>query len=603
MLDVTSRDHAGRRATWETPQGEAELPAVIHPHTDRHPAPEGAQLALAREHLEGTPTVTYTGSALDPAGEAAPAGEDPLSVPRALVYPGSVDASLQRAADEATPEGPVRVAHDVRELDPHDGLVVLPTARRVADDPWRLAGFLTTARENAGPNAVLYTPGLGRPDQLALAALAGVDLFDGMTPLLAGLRGDYLTDEGPLEADALEEPPCPCPACHAGELARPALVEHNRNAAEAEARRVRHALEAGGLRELAEARQASPENVATLRRFDEDHAGFFEARAPTARTTELPVLGEASLRRPEVRRWLDRLDARYAPPDSSRVLVALPCSATKPYQNSPTHQAIRPAVEGPGHGRAHVVTLTSPLGAVPEELELAYPAAHYDVPVTGDWSQAEAELVRQAYRRVWKAGDYDAALLHLAPEEADLVEPVLPEATRTVEPGERPTDGSATDRLHDAVAEATSDLEPQPRRELFREHMAGRVAWQFGPDVPETMMEGTEIRGRYPYLKLMHGDTQLLMLKPERGALTLTLDGGRRLFEATDRFTVEIDDFHPKGDVFAPGVLDASEGIRVEDEVVVAHDGELRGVGRANAPGPEMPAMEHGSCAQVRHHA
>lgn len=606
MLDITARDLAARRASWGTPQGEVPLPAVMHVHTGTRPAPAEAALAIGHEEAEHAVTLRFGGSVFEPEPEDQEGL--PFALPRALVYPGSVDAALHRAADERNPDGPVRIAHRVEDLEPHAGLLVLPTARRVAGDPWKLASFLVTARRNAGPNAVLYTPGIGRPDEIALAAYAGVDVLDGLVPVLEGLAERYLTPEGPLEAGSLSEPMCACGGCRSAQdgegLDRDGLVAHNRWAAEAEVRRVRHAIEQGSLRELVEARaKAKPEHVATLRRYDLDHAGFFEQQAASVRTRELPILGPRSLTRPEIRRWLDRLEQRYAPPPSANVLVALPCAATKPYQNSPTHRAIRPAIEQDGHGRAHVVTLTSPLGAVPEELELNYPAAHYDVPVTGDWNADEQELIQRAYRAVWKAGDYEHAILHLPPEEAEIVEPVLPRAERTVARGERATDDAATDRLADAVRQAVAGLDATARTDLFEEHMARRIDWQFGPGVADVLAEGTEIRGRYPYLKLMHGDTQLAMLKPERGALTLTFEGGERIHEATDAYTLWIDDFHPKGDVFAPGVLDAAETIRVADEVLIVHEDELRAVGRANAPGPEMAAMQHGSCAEVRHHA
>ncbi len=600
MLDITSRDQGARRATWETPRGTVDLPAVLHAHTPRHPAPDTARACIGPTPHETIPTVTYHGTRMDPHQDD---DEDPFSIPRTLVYPATLDDALHDAADEQANHGPVRIVHDPHNITPHDGLLITPTARRIADDPWHLARFLTTARKNAGPNAILYTPGIGRPDQMALAAMAGIDLFDGVTPLLAALNQRYLTPEGPLPNQTLDDAPCPCPACHDthGPLPQDKLIHHNRTAATTEAQRIRHATQQGTLRELVEQRsRTAPEHVATYRRYDADHAPFFEQRTPTARERGLPVLSDQTLQRPEIQRWLTRLRDRYTPPPSANVLIVLPCSATKPYQQSPTHQRIRPSIENPAHGRAHVASLTSPLGAVPEELELAYPAAHYDVPVTGDWSPQEQRIIQDAFRTLWKNGSYDHAILHLPPDEATLLDGIL-DAERTVNPGERPTDSSATDRLQDAVRDATRGLEPTPRDELFLDHMRARIDWQFGPGVSQPLARDTEIRGRYPYLKLMHGDTQLLMLKPERGALTLTADGGERLFEATDAYNIEIDDFHPKGTVFAPGVKAASHEIRAEDEVLIHHEGELRAVGRATSHGEEIEALNQGACAEVRH--
>ncbi len=601
MLDVTAWDAAARRATWETPQGELALPAVAHPHSATYPVPGFARMAIAEAPVDGLPTLVTQGTVFT----SGPDEPGPLSVPRSLVYPSSAPRGLQQAADELNQaDGAVRVCHDVEQLEPHEGLVVLPRARGIADDPWELAAFLVTARERAGPNAVVFTPGLGRPWELALAAYAGVDILDGIPAVLAGLQGQYWTPEGAL-ASQPDEFPCACAACAeaAGPLERDALVEHNRWVTEAEARRVRHAIKTGGLRELIEGRvRAAPALVATLRRFDLRHAGFFEQRTPILRQRTLPVVGETSLTRPEVQRWVDRLAERYRAPESARIMVVLPCSATKPYEDSPTHRRIRPAVTRNGKGRVHIVTLTSPIGGVPEELELAYPACHYDVPVTGDWSATEEELIQRAFTALWKNSAYDHAILHVPPEEAELVERVLPSTQRTVEPGQRPTDGKTLAQLSDAVTEAARGLEAMARKQVFAEQMVRRVDWQFGPNVAGVLLDGVEIKGKYPWLKLMDGHEQIAMLHPERGNLVLTGEGGRRLFEATDRYTVEIDDFHPKGTIFAPGVIDASPDIRIEDAVVVHHDGAYRGTGRAVAPGVLMGAMTSGGCVEMRHH-
>jgi len=67
-------------------------------------------------------------------------------------------------------------------------------------------------------------------------------------------------------------------------------------------------------------------------------------------------------------------------------------------------------------------------------------------------------------------------------------------------------------------------------------------------------------------------------------------------------YQAEIEDFRSKGSIFAVGVKDASEKIRPEDEVIVAHDEELRGVGPASMSGKEMVQAERGEAIRLRHH-
>ncbi len=74
-------------------------------------------------------------------------------------------------------------------------------------------------------------------------------------------------------------------------------------------------------------------------------------------------------------------------------------SAGKPYSNSKTHrkfiQIIR-KVGGKLYDSIHQVIVTSPLGVVPRECEAIFPAAHYDIPVTGNWDITEVEMAGEA---------------------------------------------------------------------------------------------------------------------------------------------------------------------------------------------------------------
>jgi archaeosine synthase len=63
---------------------------------------------------------------------------------------------------------------------------------------------------------------------------------------------------------------------------------------------------------------------------------------------------------------------------------------------------------------------------------------------------------------------------------------------------------------------------------------------------------------------------------------------------------VEIDGFVPHGSVLAPGVVDATDSIRVGDEVVIEGP-KAFAVGRAEMAGTEMVESTRGVAATVRH--
>src|SRR5208282_6321163 len=125
-----------------------------------------------------------------------------------------------------------------------------------------------------------------------------------------------------------------------------------------------------------------------------------------------------SHRRPEMVRFRARLLERYRPPPSKTVLLLVPCSKTKPYRRSRSHRRFWGALEGLGPlERVHVVSVSSPIGLVPRELEDVPPARHYDIPVTGDWEERERVAVADALRHLVAHGQYRSAVVHLDPSE------------------------------------------------------------------------------------------------------------------------------------------------------------------------------------------
>ena len=62
---------------------------------------------------------------------------------------------------------------------------------------------------------------------------------------------------------------------------------------------------------------------------------------------------------------------------------------------------------------------------------------------------------------------------------------------------------------------------------------------------------------------------------------------------------MEIGDFVPKGSILAPGVMNAGEEIRENDEVIFRGD-KAFGVGRAKMSGWEMVESERGVAVNVR---
>src|SRR2546427_1467199 len=409
---------------------------------------------------------------------------------------------------------------------------------------------------------------------------------------LDSARGLFHTADGtvPLAEAARDEGGWP--ACAAGE----ALGAHNDRALFREMLHVRNHLVHGRLRELVERRLANaPWNTAVVRHLDLREYDLVEPYTPVA-GGEMRAYAAESLARPEIVRFRRRIRERYAKPPSARVLLLLPCSARKPYSTSRSHRRFRDAIlASKDPSSVHEVIVTSPLGLIPRELERFYPAGSYDIPVTGDWSRDEAAMVTDDLRAFLAANRYDSVVAHVG-AEAPIVKAAVPDAVLTAK--ERPTSDESLASLTHALNEAASTPVRSPKGLRFAEEMSNIARFQFG-DAGLALVKGATFRGRTPDVRVIRQGVQLAMYTG-RGMLSVTLAGGG-ILSVADAYWVEIEDFLPKGNIFAVGVVDAFPEIRPGDEVVVRRGNEVRAVGTARLSGREMVDFRRGEAVHVRH--
>ncbi|MFB6103038.1 MAG: archaeosine synthase subunit alpha [Haloplanus sp.] len=456
---------------------------------------------------------------------------------------------------------------------------------------------MIAVREAIPPDTALYLAGVATPANVATLVAAGADLVDTKRARVKGRQGVYLTPDGEYHLDELAELPGARPSDPPiAEFTREDCVAHNVAALRAALATVRTRIRRGRLRDYLEG-QARHENwlTATFREFDQEYR-YLEERTPVIRDTELSAASEDTLRRVEIQRFADRVTSRYRN-RFSNPLVLVPCSARKPYSDSQSHAQFHRAI----NYRGHLVSVTSPIGVVPQELECTYPAQHYDAVVTGNWTEGEKAFVAAVLERYLERNDYPRVIAHV-PDEGyrDICDRV---AERVDVPFEftvedHPTTEASLSNLSDALA---GELKYSKRE---RQHNTIRAIadYQFGPGAGDDLFPDLQTTSRHPKLQVRDGSgTQLAAQVPQYGVLSFTLAGARHWAESdapTKRVT--IDDFVPHGSVLAPGVTDATDDIRVGDEVVVQGPSAF-GVGRAEMSGPEMRDSSRGVAVQMRH--
>ncbi|MBI0583396.1 MAG: DUF5591 domain-containing protein [Methanomassiliicoccus sp.] len=569
MLDVTDRSGPARAGKWSSGQTKVEFPNILFRSSALFPPPRYAELTVT-----GQERVEVRG-----AGDEVLAGFQ-----HDIVRP--LDAYREAAvAEEGSNAVVVRGRPNGPLADGAGELVVMGNAFELRRDARAFVETAVALREAAGHGRLIYAPGIMEPSNLAMLAYMGIDLFDSTLPLYQSVRGRVLLPEGTVSVDS-----APWLAGREGAEAQ------NLEAVWKELMLVRHMVRIGRLRELVETRvTASPWMVAALRILDLEHYRHQEKRTPVV-GPRFYCNSKSSLTRPDVQRFRRRVAERWRPAPHKKVLLLIPCSAKKPYFTSRSHRIFEEVLLSvPNSCAVQELIVTSPLGTVPRELELFYPAQQYDIPVTGNWDREEVRMVQDLIVHAASFG-FTRVISHLGAESEFVGEVV--DCVDTTQ-GMGTTAPEALERMRRELAAACEAAEKAPRAADRVEMLRSQARYQFGED-GGSLLDGCTVVGKYPYLKFLRGSAQLGMLTPERGMLSLTMDGGAVLLER-DLNVVHMGDFDLGGNLFAVGITAADPRIRPGDEVAISRNGELEGVGVAVMSGDEMAEARRGEAVRVRH--
>ncbi len=537
-------------------------------------------------------------------------------------YPPSISADSRErkntfiVSDDEKVEGPtgslLRLEGEVLESD----LYVMEGAGTLENNSRKFIETLFELKNRIPPDTALYAPNLARPENVAMLAYFGVDVVDDTRAEIAAYSDIYLTAAGSFYLDSLTEFPCRCGVCAS---ARPAevrnlskieraklLSSHNRDALEAELSLVRERIRAGNLREYVEGQcRVKPWLTALLRLGDFEYS-YLEEKVPAFRQNQLLADTSEALSRIEVVRFAQRIQERYTPPDLD-ILLLLPCAARKPYSTSQSHQKFILTL-GKYRKFVHEVILTSPLGIVPRELELTYPAAHYDTAVTGHWDEEEKSWVSGCLEAYLSKYKYKAVVAHVEGAYREICEKVASKLGIEIIYTARESLVSleALSNLKNVV-ESLCTAEDFRKKSVNAEEdkknfLRAIAAYQFG-EISRPLFSAEAgnltVKGRFPKYQLFVGKKQLATLVPQYGTLALSLEGAELMLES-GKYIVKIDDFVPRGSILAPGVLQADPQIRQNDEVIVLGERALC-VGRAVMSGSEMVKSSRGVAVDTRH--
>nr|QNO43917.1 archaeosine synthase [Methanosarcinales archaeon ANME-2c ERB4]QNO44470.1 archaeosine synthase [Methanosarcinales archaeon ANME-2c ERB4]QNO44641.1 archaeosine synthase [Methanosarcinales archaeon ANME-2c ERB4]QNO45202.1 archaeosine synthase [Methanosarcinales archaeon ANME-2c ERB4] len=532
-------------------------------------------------------------------------------------------------------DAPIRMRHDgaagvvvhPAQIDTSipDGLdlYLIGAARMLGMRAGLLVDCVLKLKNNIRADTAVYAPALATPENLAILIYLGIDLVDDTAAIIKGYQDVYLTRDGGKYLNRLREFPCACKICTGletpeelqslprSERAR-LLAEHNTIKLGEELRTVRECIRDGNLREYVEKQcRSDPYLTAVLRLLDSEHA-YLEERTPTARKGTMIANTAESQNRVEITRFAGRTLSRFSPPDVD-ILVILPCSAKKPYSLSRSHARFVDALSG-CRSHIHEIVLTSPIGVVPRELETVYPAAHYDIAVTGEWSLDETAWVASCLRAYLEKHAYKKIIAHVSGGFAEVCRIVERDLGIEIVYSAigNPTSDDSLARLRECVAASVPSQSRNRSRKPNLETVRAIADYQFGSGVGEILIpDHARVKRVKPIARMksmrqikqgQHGfrilvDREEIATSVRYGTLALTLAGAARMPD--DIYCVTIDNFLPKGSVLAPGVTGSDPQIRPMDEVIVLGERAL-GVGVAMMNGREMVESSRGVAVEMR---
>ena len=194
-------------------------------------------------------------------------------------------------------------------LNPH--VVILSDALQLANRPGKLVEAIHVIKKRF-PGALLWTPGIGGPDNCAVLSWFGVDLFDTTRTMQAASHGAILTWSGPRIALEGEDP---------NQHWKTSLAD------------VHYAISTNSLGELAQSQSLnSPRLVEHLRNHNKLISSSEGVLSQVVGKGEaLRIHSLESHDDPIILDWVDFICNEYqVPEDLDDVLILLPCSARKP---------------------------------------------------------------------------------------------------------------------------------------------------------------------------------------------------------------------------------------------------------------------------------
>lgn len=502
------------------------------------------------------------------------------------------------------------IDHPIIELilDTECSLVILSGFQNLFNNQRRLAEAFISLRENLSPDIALYIPGPVAPSHYSFLIYSGIDFIDNSIAYYISQNGKFLLNDGTYKLTS--HPNCYCQHCF---NSPPDVFKHNELILKNTISRIQFALGNGTLRNLVEKDvHNSVTLAATLRYYDKKYSSSFQKRVPLASKSKIECIGEESLFRPEVMEYRKRIETRFKPLPSSKLILLLPCSARKPYFLSKSHMIFNRSISRGGKGIFSILSeliLTSPLSLVPRELEQTFPAKNYDIPVTGEWSAEEIDVTAKLLEKVLAKYPEDAIIINHTHGKS--YSEIVNKATipynyeiYNTSLESSPTSYESLENLSKILQKIRSEIRFDEINKLS--HYARRFQaiadYQYGPGTGKILFPSSiKVKGKYPRnLNIFYDKKQLATFRTAEGLLSISPEHAQLIVKQS---LVKLEFGAEKivgSSIFAPGVIKADNAILPKDEILIIHADEVIGTATSLVSGVDINKMSSGSVAKVK---
>ncbi|TFF99709.1 MAG: hypothetical protein EU540_06280 [Promethearchaeota archaeon] len=284
-------------------------------------------------------------------------------------------------------------------------------------------------------NLILFASGKIIPKFYPMLVYLGIDLIDSSYLLYLSSENFYDTIENLLPIYKIKYLPCSCVVCrsklknlledkYSAEKTK-LLCLHNLITAENYLNKIKQYLNYEDFRAFVEKSSLDDTTlISMLKILDKECFKILRYETPIVQENKIiKCLGASSYYRPDFQEFRERVVKYFSPEPSTTLILILPCSSKKPYSESKSHRQFYKVIRKfPEFPNFQEIILTSPLGAIPRQLENIYPVNSYDISVTGDWNNEEIKIAAEMLVQILKKYDNNIPIIcHLEGGYSEIV--------------------------------------------------------------------------------------------------------------------------------------------------------------------------------------